>query len=138
MGNEPNFVENINDTRDIGTQYALGQDKMLAYCKYQGKDYVHICMYGRNKTSGKRFPTKKGIALTPMQFASLISMFDHIDRNYDDLQKPENLNGEPYRVHISGLVYVWIKPGIRCIHVHHAYQKEEKILPSKFKVCTLQ
>jgi|SRR6185436_15293316 len=138
LSDDPNFAQNDNDTRVIGTEYALSQDKMLTYSKFQGKDYVHIRIHGQNETSGKRFPTKKGIALTPMQFAALISMFGHIDRNYEDLQKPENLNHEPYRVHISGLVYVWITPGIRCIHVRHAYKKEGKILPSKFKVCTFQ
>jgi len=137
---QPNYGKSVqvNVTSAARTQFALSKDRLLTYSKFQGKDYVHIRVYGRTKTTPpKLFPTKKGIALTPKQFVSLIYLFDYIDRIFDDSEKPENKNHEPYRIHISGLVYVWITPGMRCIHLRYAYKKDGKILPSKFKVCII-
>jgi len=83
-------------SKELG-RFALGNGRFALVCVFNGETKVHVREY-----IDEKYPTKKGICLSPIRWAALLGTaftLDEILSNRSDLR-------DDYRVHLGGFVYV--------------------------------
>jgi len=83
-------------SKELG-RFALGNGRFAVVCVFSGETKVHVREY-----IDEKYPTKKGICLSPSRWAALLGTaftLDEILSNRSDLR-------DDYRVHLGGFVYV--------------------------------
>jgi len=83
-------------SKELG-RFALGNGRFAVVCVFKGETKVHVREYADEK-----YPTKKGISLSPIRWAALLGTaftLDEILSNRSDLR-------DDYRAHLGGFVYV--------------------------------
>ena len=63
-------------------EYHLGGDVYLVAKDFKGQRVVHIRAYGK-KADGTKFPTKKGICMSPSAYSNLINSLDLVQSTYN-------------------------------------------------------
>jgi Transcriptional Coactivator p15 (PC4) len=115
-------------------EYHLGGDVFLVANNFNDRRMVHIRAYER-KMDGTKFPTKKGVCMSPDRFASLVSNLETIQQMYDEVNGPSATNGENRTVHIGGPLYASVHAEYKCINLRHYFCLETgKVVPTRFGV----
>ena len=78
-GTEQSTSKDHDQVDDWEKKFALEEDRFLTVTKFRSKCKVHIRDYYRNQ-QGVLKPSKRGIALTPMQWRKMKNLIVNIDQ----------------------------------------------------------
>jgi Transcriptional Coactivator p15 (PC4) len=129
-------VPTMNDSATVldYIEYHLGGDVYLVANNFKDRRMVHIRQYEK-KSDGKKFPTKKGVCMSPDRYASLVSNLETIQQMYDEVNGPSAINGANRTVHIGGPLYASVTADYKCINLRNFFCLETgKVVPTRFGV----
>ena len=109
----------MDSTAMSKTHFHIGHNKYVNSSSFQGKDYFHIRVYEKNYTTGKFYPTNRGIALTLPRFKSLCYMVGLID---EALKK-----GEEVSHHIGGNVFISSSKTFGVVDIRQFFMFEKRL-----------
>jgi hypothetical protein len=88
----------------------LGDSNFVVVNEYDGQVYVHLRKY--NLGHGKKYPTKKGAALTPSRWQQFVSRIVDVENAVQKLSDGEDVQ---YTQHLGGNWYVSVTKGFPCV-----------------------
>jgi len=113
-------------------EFDLGEGMWLSASTFNGKHMVHVRKYICNYRNGLKYPTKKGITMSPNRFASLVVNLQEIDDAYDFVSK---MKGEYRTIHIGGTLFATVNSGFAYINLRHFYKAPDgTVLPSQYGI----
>jgi hypothetical protein len=115
---------------DAPTRYEkeLGASTYVVVNEYEREVYVHLRKF--EIYSGKKYPTKRGAALTPLRWNEFIESLPVVEEHIKKLSKGEVVQ---YRHHLGGNWYVSVTSGFPCVDVRKFWMPEgaEELAPSR-------
>jgi len=113
-------------------EFDLGEGMWLSASTFNGKHMVHVRKYSFNFRNGLKYPTKKGITMSPKRFASLVANLQDIDDAYDFVSK---VKGEYRTIHIGGTLFASVSSGFEFINLRHFYKAPDgTVMPSQYGI----
>jgi len=103
------------------TNFALGNDRRVNVCEWEGEKRVDMREWVNEK------PTKKGISLTLNRWKNFVHVVENIDQA---LQK-----GTAYQYHLGGNVYCTVKEGNPCVDLRQHWKPADQVVPCKKGLC---
>ena len=112
-------------------KYPIGGDRFLVFSIFNGNKYVHVRQYILMR--GNLFPSKEGIAMSPMRFAAFRQRMADID------EQVENLRAKRYtdaKYHIGGPLFVCLKTEYFAVNLRNFCFPEgkEESVPTKYGI----
>lgn len=107
----------------------LSEDKIIQARSFQGRLSVDIRRWFKD-TQGCLIPTRKGIAMTPVCWATLLRDADDISEMLTRIKRGEQVREKQ---HLSGGVYIQMATPFWTVHIrgHYKDKKDGEIKPSR-------
>ena len=106
----------------VSIKLSLGNERFLTCDTYKGQLKIHIRQY--QTSNEKSFPTKMGVSMSPLRFATFKSKMDELNEGVCSLREKPHVDE---RMHLGGAWYATVKTGFLCVDIRRFFYPEGQL-----------